>query len=180
MDPDDAADLLGELPAEEQERLLALMEPGEAEPVRRLLVYADDTAGGIMTSEPVVLPPDATVAEALARIRNPDLTPALAAQIYVARAPYDTPTGRYLGTVFFQRLLREPPGTLIGGCVDNDIDPMPPSASLRRITRQLAAYNLVATAVVDEANRLLGAVTVDDVLDHTLPEDWRGRADDES
>lgn len=179
MDPDDAADLLGELSTEEQERLLQLMEPDEAEPVRRLLIYADDTAGGLMTSEPVILRPDATVAEALARIRNPDLTPALAAQVYVARPPFETPTGRYLGTVFFQRLLREPPSTLVAGLVDNDIDPLPPDASLRRITRHLAAYNLVAAAVVDEAGRLLGAVSVDDVLDHTLPEDWRDRTDGE-
>jgi flagellar motility protein MotE (MotC chaperone) len=179
MDPDDAADLLGELPAEEQERLFELMEPDEAEPVRRLLVYADDTAGGIMTSEPVILSPDATVAEALARIRNPDLTPALAAQIYVARPPFETPTGRYLGTVFFQRLLREPPSTIVAGLVDNDIAPLSPDASLRRITRHLAAYNLVAVAVVDEAGRLLGAVSVDDVLDHTLPDDWRDRTDGE-
>lgn len=177
MDPDDAADLLGELSTEEQERLLELMQPGEAEPVRRLLVYADDTAGGIMTSEPVILPPDATVADALARIRNPDLTPALAAQIYVARPPFETPTGRYLGTVFFQRLLREPPSTIVAGLVDNDIDPLGPDASLRRVTRHLAAYNLVAVPVVDEAGRLIGAVSIDDVLDHTLPDDWRDRRD---
>ena len=173
MDPDDAADLLGELSTDEQERLLDLMEPQEAAPVRRLLVYADDTAGGIMTSEPMVLPPNATVAEALARIRNPDITPALAAQVYVTRAPYDTPTGRYLGTVFFQRLLREPPGTLVGGLVDTDIDPLPSDASLRRVTQHLAAYNMVAVPVVDEGGSLLGAVSVDDVLDHILPGDWR-------
>src|SRR5699024_3145084 len=107
----------GELPAEEQERLLELMEPAEAEPVRRLLVCADDTAGGLMTSEPVIVRPDTTVAEALARIRNPDLTPSLASQVYVARPPFETPTGRYLGTVFFQRLLREPPGALVAGLV---------------------------------------------------------------
>ena len=179
MDPDDAADLLGELSTEEQERLLELMEPEEADPVRRLLVYADDTAGGIMTSQPVILPPDATVAEALARIRHPDLTPSLAAQVYVARPPFETPTGRYLGIVFFQRLLREQPGTLVGGIVDNDIAPLDPDASLRRVTRQLATYNLVALPVVDEGGRLLGAVSVDDVLDHTLPDDWRDRDDDD-
>jgi Mg/Co/Ni transporter MgtE len=177
MDPDDAADLLGELSMDEQERLLDLMEPQEADPVRRLLVYADDTAGGIMTSEPMVLPPNATVAEALARIRNEDITPALAAQVYVTRAPYETPTGKYLGTVFFQRLLREPPSTMVGGLVDTDIDPLPSDATLRRVTQHLATYNMVAVPVVDEVGRLLGAVSVDDVLDHILPDDWREQAD---
>ncbi len=175
MDPDDAADLLAELPKPEQEVLLDLMEPDEAEPVRRLLDYLPGTAGAVMTSEPVVLTPDATVAEALARIREPQLAPAVAAQVFVARAPMATPTGRYLGMVHFQRLLREPPSYLLGGVVDNDIDPLAPDTPLPEITRRMATYNLVALAVVDDRDRLVGAVTVDDVLDHLLPPDWRDR-----
>ncbi len=173
MAPDDAADLLGELPAAEAERLLQLMEPDEAAPVRNLLAYSDDTAGGLMTPEPVILPPNATVAEALARIRNSDLSPALAAQVYVVRPPYETPTGRYLGTAHFQRMLREPPSALISAVVDTDIDPLPADCPLADVTRHLASYNLVAVPVVDSEQRLLGAVTVDDVLDHVLPSGWR-------
>ena len=173
MDPDDAADLLGELPTEQRERLLTLMEPQDAAPVRRLLTYAENSAGGLMTTEPVVVPPDATVAEALARIRNPDLNPALAAQVYVCRPPTATPTGRYLGTVHFQRLLREPPPTLVAGIVDSELDPLRPTDSLQHVARYLAAYNLAAGAVVDEDGHLLGSVTIDDVLDHMLPADWR-------
>jgi CBS domain-containing protein len=173
MDPDDAADLLGDLPAEEAERLLGLMEPGEAAPVRRLLSYSDDTAGGLMTSEPIILPPDATVAEALARIRKPELTPALAAQVYVCRAPLETPTGRFLGMVHFQRLLREPPASLVSAAVDNGVEPLRAEQPLREVTRFMATYNLVAVPVVDETGHLLGAITVDDVLDHVLPADWR-------
>lgn len=75
MDPDDAADLLGELPEDDQERLLSLMQPGDAADMRRLMAYREDTAGGLMTTEPIVLRPDATVADALARVRNPDLSP---------------------------------------------------------------------------------------------------------
>jgi CBS domain-containing protein/sporulation protein YlmC with PRC-barrel domain len=175
MGPDDAADLLGELPAEEAERLLRLMEPEEAAPVRRLLVYADDTAGGMMTSEPVIVAPNATVAEALARVREPELSPALAAQVYVVRPPYETPTGRYLGLAHFQRLLREPPGALVGGVIDVDITPLRPDMTLPEVTRHLASYNLVAAPVRDAAGRLVGVVTVDDVLDHLLPADWRER-----
>jgi Mg/Co/Ni transporter MgtE len=173
MGPDDAADLLGDLPADEAARLLDLMEPDEAAPVRRLLSYADDTAGGIMTSEPVILPPNATVAEALARIRSSQIPPALAAQVYVVRPPYETPTGRYLGMAHFQRLLREPPGTLVGGMIDTETNPLQAHAPLAEVTRHLASYNLVAAPVVDPTGRLLGAVTVDDVLDHLLPHDWR-------
>jgi Mg/Co/Ni transporter MgtE len=173
MAPDDAADLLSEMQPADAQRLLDLMEPDEAAPVRQLLVYSDDTAGGLMTSEPLILGPGATVAEALARIRHPDLHPSLAAQVYVVRPPYETPTGRYLGTAHFQRLLREPPSTLISACIDTDIDPLAAEVPLAEVTRHLASYNLVAVPVVDSEQRLIGAVTVDDVLDHVLPENWR-------
>ncbi|GAA4926877.1 flagellar motility protein MotE (MotC chaperone) [Nonomuraea thailandensis] len=178
MGPDDAADLLHDLPEEQAAKLLALMEPGEAAPVRRLLTYPETSAGGVMTSEPVILPPTATVAEALAHIRQQDLTPAVACQVYVTRPPTETPTGAYLGVTHFQRLLREPPSTLLGGVLDPSIDPIRPDFTLRQVTYYLANYNLVAAPVVDELGRLVGAVTVDDVLDHMLPEDWRERADD--
>jgi Mg/Co/Ni transporter MgtE len=151
------------------------MEPDEAAPVRRLLVYADNTAGGLMTSEPVILPPDATVAEALARVRNPELTPALAAQVYVCRPPTATPTGKFLGIAHTQRLLREPPSSLVSGVVDADIDALRPDVALPVLTSYLATYNLVAVPIVDDDDHLLGAVTVDDVLDHLLPEGWRER-----
>lgn len=176
MDPDDAADLLSELPPDDAERLLQLMEPEEAAPVRRLLSYEEHTAGGLMTTEPIVLEPDATVAEALARVRVADLKPAQAAQVYVCRPPTETPTGIYLGLVHFQRLLREPPYTLLGAIVDGDLDPLAPDTELPWITSYLATYNVVAAPVVDEDDHLLGAVTVDDVLDHILPEDWRESA----
>ena len=71
-----------------------------------------------MTPEPIVLAPDSTVAEALARVRNPDLTPALASMVFVARPPSATPTGRYLGCVHSQRLLREAPFALVAGVLD--------------------------------------------------------------
>jgi CBS domain-containing protein len=175
MNDDDAADLLGEMPAAEQERLLELMEPDEAAPVRRLMRYADYTAGGLMTTEPVILLPDATVAEALAMVRNPDLSPALAAQVFVVRPPQATPTGRFLGTAHLQRLLREPPSALVSGVVEKDPVALRPETPISELTRYLASYNLVAAPVVDENERLLGAVSVDDVLDHLLPEDWRDR-----
>ena len=175
MSADDAADLIAELPPETAERLLRLMAPEEAEDVRRLMSYEERTAGGMMTTEPVILPPSATVAEALAHVRNVELTPSLAALVYVCRAPHEPPTGRLLGAAHIQRLLREPPSTLVGHVLDSDLEPLPPAASLEDVARHLATYNLVAAPVVDEDGRLLGAVTVDDLLDHLLPVNWRDR-----
>jgi CBS domain-containing protein len=173
MQPDDAADLLGELPDAQQAELLGLMEPDEADDVRRLLAYEDNTAGGLMTTEPVILGPEASIAEALAVVRRQELSTALACTVFVCRSPLETPTGRYLGMVHIQRLLREPPHAPIGGILDKDVEPLPPSASLGQVTRMLATYDLVGLPVVDDEGHLLGAVTVDDVLDHILPEDWR-------
>ncbi|MFE9019803.1 magnesium transporter MgtE N-terminal domain-containing protein [Streptomyces sp. NPDC007808] len=173
MDPDDAADLLGELPVDEQERLLNLMQPADAADMRRLMAYEEHTAGGLMTTEPIILRPDATVADALARIRNPDLSPALAAQVYVCRPPDETPTGKYLGTVHFQRLLRDPPYTLVSALLDEALEALEPDAALPVVAGFFATYDMVAAPVVDDSGSLLGAVTVDDVLDHMLPDDWR-------
>lgn len=175
MDPDDAADLLGTMTPADAEQLLRRMDPEDSEDVRRLLSHSPNTAGGLMTSEPVVLAPDTTVAEALARVRDPDLTPALASLVFVVRPPTATPTGRYLGCVHLQRLLREPPAELVSGMVDKDLPSLRPEDSMGALSRYFAAYNLVCGPVVDEENHLLGAVSVDDVLDHLLPDDWRER-----
>ena len=173
MDPDDAADLLRELSEADRAVLLALMQPDEAEPVRQLLVYDEDTAGGLMTTEPVIMRASDTVAEALARLRDPDLPPALAAQVFVVRPPTQTPTGRFLGTAHIQRLLRELPGDPLAAAVETDLDTLPPDLPIRRVAEYLAAYDLLAAPVCDQQGRLLGAVSVDDVLDHLLPEAWR-------
>lgn len=178
MQPDDAADLVSELPVERARELLERMEPEEAKDVRRLLAYEEHTAGGLMTTEPLILAPEATVATALAHARRQDVTPALAAMVFVVRPPLETPTGRLLGVVHLQRALREPPHELIGGLLDKDVDALLPSDDIGKVTRLLATYNLTALPVVDEDHRLLGAVSVDDVLDHLLPDDWREADED--
>jgi Mg/Co/Ni transporter MgtE len=154
------------------------MDPGEAADVRRLLAYGDNTAGGLMTPEPVILPPDATIAEGLARVRRHELSPALAAAVFVCRPPLETPTGKYLGMAHIQRMLRYPPHESVGTVMDRDFEPLPHTASLEQVARHLAAYNLVSVPITDELGRLVGAVTVDDVLDHLLPQDWRDQDDD--
>ena len=172
MQPDDAADLLAEMPAEQRERLLTAMESVQAEDLRRLLRYGPKTAGGLMTSQPLIVTPDTPVAEVLARVRDPDVPITSAAQVYVCEPPMVTPTGRYLGTVGFQRLLRRAPSILVGQCVESSVF-VRPDLSERDLAAWLAAYNLVSVAVCDADGRLVGAVTVDDVLDHLLPADWR-------
>jgi len=176
MSADDAADLIADLPPETAARLLELMESDDAEDVRRLMSYAEETAGGMMTPEPVILGPNATVADALAHVRDPDLPVSLAAMVYVCRQPLETPTGRLLGCAHVQRLLREPPSSLAAAAVDTSLDALRPEATIDEVAAHIATYNLVACPVVDEEGRLLGAVTVDDLLDHMLPENWRDHA----
>ena len=178
MQPDDAADLVSELPLPKAEALLALMEPDEAADVRRLMAYDDYTAGGLMTTEPIILPPEATVATFLAHARKEEGSPALATMGFVARPPLESPTGRFIGVVHLQRALREPPQTLVGSIIDRDLESVSPGDSIGTVTRILATYNLTALAVVDDAGRLVGAVSVDDVLDHLMPDDWRDADDD--
>ena len=175
MAPDDAADVLKEVGTETAEELLNLMEETDAEDVRRLMKYEDYSAGGMMTTDPVILDVDATVADALAAVRRKELAPALSSQVFVCRAPLETPTGRLIGVVHLQQLLREPPALKLGLIVDATETALSPEAGLNEVVKNLANYNLIALPVVDEHNRLLGAVTVDDVLDHLLPENWRNR-----
>lgn len=175
MDPDDAADLLGEMAADERARLLEAMQPDDATPVRRLLTYESTTAGGLMTPEPVVMSERATVAQALALLRTPSLPVALAAQVFVVMPPMSVPTGRFLGAVGFQRLLRETPSSHLGDCVPEHVEFVTPDMPRIDVAGRLAAYDMVTIPVCDGAHRLIGAVTIDDVMDHMLPRGWRRR-----
>ncbi|TPW73143.1 magnesium transporter MgtE N-terminal domain-containing protein [Schumannella sp. 10F1B-5-1] len=178
MQPDDAADLIAQLPEAKGEALLQLMQPEEADDVRFLLNYAPETAGGLMTTEPIIVSADATVAEGLALIRRHELAPALGAMVCVTLPPYEPPTGRFLGVVHFQRMLRYPPHERLGTLLDPNLEPVSPESSAAEVSRILASYNLVSLPVVDESHRLVGVVTIDDVLDYLLPDDWRSTAGD--
>jgi Mg/Co/Ni transporter MgtE len=172
MEYDDLADLLGQMGIDQRTKVLDAMDDEDAETMRQLLSYPAGTAGSLMTPDIIVLGPDATVAEALAQIRDPERLVSIAAQVFVAHAPHYPPTGTYLGVVHFQRLLRERPSLSLKQCLDNEptIDPM---LTDRDVAKRLASYNMLAVGVCDSNGRLLGAVTVDDVLDNALPADWR-------
>ncbi|MGL4340768.1 MAG: magnesium transporter MgtE N-terminal domain-containing protein [Rhodoglobus sp.] len=178
MQPDDAADLIAYLSDERGETLLDLMEPEEAEDVRFLLSYGPDTAGGLMTTEPIIVSAEATVAEGLALIRRHELAPALGAAICVTLPPYEPPTGRFHGMVHFQRMLRYPPNEKLGTLVDPTLEPVHSGTSAAEVSRILASYNLVSVPVIDDNHRLVGVVTIDDVLDYLLPDDWRSATND--
>jgi Mg/Co/Ni transporter MgtE len=128
-----------------------------------------------MTTEPIICSADTTVAQALALVRRKEVEPVLAAQVFVTMPPYETPAGRYLGVVYFQRLLRYPPGERLGNLMDAELEPVATDAEIKKIHRDLANYDLVAMPVIDKDRNLIGAVTVDDVLDHLLPDDWRSK-----
>ena len=173
MEPDDAADLMANLPEARTEAILELMDEEEADDIRQLMKYDEFSAGGLMTTEPLICSADTTVAEAMALIRRKEISPVLAASVFVTLPPYETATGRFLGTVHFQRLLRYPPHERLGTLLDTELEPVSVHTPISQIHRTLANYNLVALPVVDDEHRLIGVVTVDDVLDHLLPEDWR-------
>ncbi len=178
MEPDDAADLMANLPEARTEAIFEFMDEEEADDIRMLMQFDEFTAGGLMTTEPIICAADMTVAEAMALIRRKEVSPVLAAQVFVTLPPYEVATGRYLGVVHFQRMLRYPPHERMGALLDSELEPLKAHTHISVIHRTLATYNLVALPVVDDENHLIGVVTVDDVLDHLLPDDWR--TEDES
>jgi Mg/Co/Ni transporter MgtE len=150
------------------------MDAEDADVLRRLLAYEEATAGGMMTPDPIVLGPTATVADALAQIREPEWVVSIAAQVFVCQPPFKAPTGKLIGTAHMQRLLREQPSTELRHCVGKD-PVVAPEESDVAVAELLASYDMLAVAVCDPAGRLLGAVTVDDVLDRQLGVGWRQR-----
>jgi CBS domain-containing protein len=174
MEYDDAADLLAEMPREQREQVLEAMDDEERDVMERLLSYGEGTAGSLLTPDPVILPASATVAEALAHVREEDVLVPFATQVFVVEPPFVAPTGRYLGVAHIQRLLREAPSTELRHVVEDEPS-ISPDLPDRDVAERLAAYNLLAIAVCDDAGRLLGAVSVDDVLDRVLPVGWRQR-----
>lgn len=169
MDPDDATDILQKLPNKKANELLALMEPEEAKEVQRLLEYDENSAGGLMTSAPIILPPEATVAEGLAHVAREDLSPLLTINIFICRPPLETPTGIFLGMINIQKLLRYPPPELLGNLVNKTTsEAVLDIANINEVAKMLATYNLSSLPIINESNRLVGAVTVDDILDRVL------------
>lgn len=173
MDPDDAADVLGQMDQEKAEQLLEKMNPEDADDVRTLLSYPKDCAGGLMTTNPIILPSDASVALALSRISREELSPSLASLVFVCNPPLDPPTGKLLGVLHFQQLLRNPPHRHLGEIVDIDYNFCSPEDPIDKVAVIFATYDAFMLPVLDSKQRLLGAISIDDVIDHMLPDNWR-------
>ncbi|HEX7495743.1 MAG TPA: CBS domain-containing protein, partial [Candidatus Limnocylindrales bacterium] len=169
MDPDEAADLVADLSEETREELLGLMEKDEAEEVQELMTYAEDTAGGIMTTEYVAVPATLTAAETIDKLR--DLEPT-AETIYYVYVTDDA--NRLVGVLSLRDLIVAKPDTCISTFMLEEPVVVRTDASQEDVTEVVARYNLLAVPVVDAEGRLEGIVTVDDAMDTLLPQpSWR-------
>ncbi len=170
MDPDEAADILGDLSEERTEEILNEMEPEEATDVRELLIYEDETAGGLMTTDFVVLSDKQTAQEAINHLR--ELTPDAETIYYL----YVVTAGETLaGVISLRDLIVAQPGTPITEFMVTRVIHLHPEASVREVAELFQKYNLLALPVVDFGNELKGIITVDDIFEHIPTRAWRGR-----
>lgn len=172
MTPGAAADALEDLDEEVAEQILARMEPEEAADVQVHLDYDEDSVGRIMTRDLVRVPADWTVGETLAEIREREDLPDPLLAVYVVD-PQDRDL--LLGLVRLRNLILADPATAIADVMDEDLPTVGPDDRAERAAQVLAEYNLLAVPVLDESQRLLGIVTVDDALAVLLPEVWQRR-----
>src|SRR6266550_8935653 len=158
--PDDAADILAELPQDKAERLLSLMPAEESLPIRELLRYAPETAGGIMTTEVLSLSQELTVEEALVYMRQ---NSAHLEMIYYLFIVDDEK--HLVGVVSLRELVVAEPTTRLKDLMDDDVIKVKTDADQEEVARIIAKYDLLGVPVVDEENHLVGLITVDDVID---------------
>jgi Mg2+ transporter MgtE len=160
LPPDDAADILADMPQHEAERLLSLMPTSESQPIRELLRYGPQTAGGIMTSEVLALSEELTVEEALAYLREHSDHLEMIYYLYIVDSER-----RLIGIVSLRELVVAQPGTHLRELMDRDVIKVQAEMDQEEVARIIAKYDLLGVPVVDGEDRLLGLVTVDDVID---------------
>jgi len=170
MEPDEAADLLAELPKDRSQGLLELMEKDEARDVKKLLEYPEDTAGGIMTTDFITLPPDINASEAIRRIRKLSDEVETFFYIYVVDKKK-----RLLGVFTLRDLILTKPTTLVKDFMNKKVASVNLETKQEEVAQLIAKYDLLAVPVVDDANVLHGIVTSDDAFDKILPTSWKKR-----
>jgi magnesium transporter len=166
MDADDAADLLSELDPEQQHEILAEMSEYTASELRSLVQYAEDTAGGLMTTDYTWIYPHRTIEATIRKIREIAPTSEFIYYLYVVDK-----TDTLLGALSLRTLLLADPAAHIDEIMDTDLVVIHPDASNEDVASTIARYDLLAVPVVDEKNKMLGIVTVDDAIDAIMPED---------
>ncbi len=170
MAPDEAADLLAELPDERSAELLELMEDDEAEDIRKLLAYPEDSAGGIMTTEYVTIPPDLTAEQAIAHLRATAHEAETIFYVYVTDAE-----NRLVGVFSLSDLILAQPSTPVVEFMHQRVVSVALTDRQDEVAQVVAKYNLLAVPVVDDEGHLHGIVTADDALDKILPTAWKKR-----
>ncbi|HEV2251002.1 MAG TPA: CBS domain-containing protein [Candidatus Limnocylindria bacterium] len=170
MDPDEATDLLQDLPEETRDELIELMDEEEGADVEELLAYPENSAGGIMTTDFVSLPRDLTTGQAIDRLRELQPDPALAYYLYVV-----DPEGRLDGNVSLRDLVVSPPLSKLADIMNPNVLHAEADTNREDVAALMAKYDLLALPVVDARRRLIGSVTVDDVMELMLPSRWKKR-----
>ncbi|MHB8168098.1 MAG: magnesium transporter MgtE N-terminal domain-containing protein [Thermoleophilia bacterium] len=170
MDPDDAADLLADLPEEKAATLLTLMRKKEARDVRELLAYDEETAGGIMTTEYVAIPPGMTAGEAIDKLR--ELEPGAETINYVYVIDDD---GHLVGVFSLRDLILARRDQKVEEFMERHLISVRDDAGQVDVAQAIAKYNLLAVPVTDKENKMRGIITVDDAIDIILPLTWKKR-----
>jgi Mg/Co/Ni transporter MgtE len=170
MAPDDAADLIAELDQERREPVLALLPAKKQRQIRTLLGYNPSTAGGLMSTEFLALPVSTPVADAIDRIRESTIAPEALSTIYASGGD-----GELVGSVPVVALLRAEPDATLADVLQREPLSVHTDADLPEVARLMTDYNLTTLPVVDEHQRMVGLITVDDVLEQMLPSGWRRR-----
>jgi Mg/Co/Ni transporter MgtE len=170
MAADDAADLIVEIEQERRGHILALLPPAQRLQIEALLGYNPSTAGGLMSPEFIALPESETAARALERVRSSEIAPETLTTILLSDA-----AGKLSGSVAVVTVLRAAEQTPLSSLAEHEPVSVHTDADLPEVARTMTDYNLVMLAVVDEHERVVGVVTVDDVLELTLPSGWRRR-----
>lgn len=171
MAPDEAADLLQDLPEDRREELIDLMEEEEGEDARGILAFPEDSAGGIMTTEVVAFPGDITAQVAIERLREMKPDPEQAYYIYVTSGE-----GKLEGVISLRDLVVADPQSALSSLMDPHVLAVDAAASKEDVASMIAKYDLLALPVIDARRRLLGSVTIDDVVEIMLPRGWKKRS----
>jgi CBS domain-containing protein len=170
MAADDAADLIGEIDQERRGRILALLSAAGRRRIETLMGYNPATAGGMMSPDFIELAEESSVQDALAAVRASRIAPGMLSTVYV----HDV-DGALSGSAAIVSLLRADPQAHLAKVVEGEPESVQTDADLPEVARTMTDYNLAMLPVVDEQQHVVGVITVDDVLELTLPAGWRRR-----